>query len=110
MREWCGKTIARNAMHKVWHHICQKYSGKEARYVVIPVHGVFLLSSMFAFCQSRHDLARGKQCFLLFWVEFCDDLRQPCSLRILGAFPHGFTFRGERDVHLPAVGRMRLAL
>ncbi len=44
------------------------------------------------------------------FVELGDGLRQPRPLGILGALAHRGAFGGQLDIHLPAVGRMRLAL
>ena len=55
---------------------------------------------------SRSAISRT----LGFFVESRDRLRQPLPLRIASAVPHRGSFRGEFNIHLPPVCRMRLAL
>ena len=62
------------------------------------------------FHQTFDDLTGREQGLSVLAVEPGDGLGEPRELRVLAALAHGRAFGGEHDIHLAAVGRMRLAL
>src|SRR5262249_29163841 len=60
-------------------------------------------------CQPLDDLARGEERFLFLPVQLGNGLRQPRMFCLLHAVPHGGTLGSHADVHLAAIGGMRLS-